>query len=120
MCQRPYSVRPMTRHRLNPGRDGGRYVARNVVPLCRPCHDLVEEDRGARGMLRRALWPAEVAYLIGVRGRAWLDAAYPVEPARVRPARSDAMREIHESVVAPGGSGHRRVWLNTDYQLDSR
>lgn len=25
-------------HRLIPGRDGGRYVASNVIPLCPPCH----------------------------------------------------------------------------------
>lgn len=62
LCERLWDVRPPTRHRIVPGRHGGRYVARNIVPLCRPCHDLIEADASARRMLRARLWPGEVSY----------------------------------------------------------
>lgn len=76
LCRRDARVRPLTRHRIVPGRYRGRYTPPNCVPLCRPCHELVDgwnrlegpmvtaERRSARRMLRAALWPVEVAYAI--------------------------------------------------------
>jgi hypothetical protein len=60
-----------------------RNVAANKVPLCRPCHDLVEKDGAARAELRRCLAPDEVAFAIQAAGRAWYDRRYP--PAIRRP-----------------------------------
>lgn len=62
MCQRVN--RKLTKHRIVPGRLPwrGRYVWQNVVPLCWQCHRAVEEDWVARAMLRKVLWPVEVAY----------------------------------------------------------
>lgn len=84
LCERSSELRPLTRHRLFPGRKGGRYVYKNVVPLCRPCHDAVERDVNARRMLRPKLWPSEIGYVIANMGHEWLDEVYP------RPAQSGA------------------------------
>lgn len=96
LCLRPGSIRPLTRHRIVPGAFGGRYVPENCVPLCRLCHDLIDNrDRYARAtarrMLRAVLWPIEVAYATrqptffaigGSLERTWsFDSAYP-RPSR--------------------------------------
>lgn len=94
MCERSHSVRPLTRHHLVPDRffrwqpmptRSLAHVDPNIVPLCRPCHDLVEEpDRTireeARRMLRRTLAQEELTFMIQVRGRAWVDKHYPTRP----------------------------------------
>lgn len=88
MCLRSEAVRPLTRHHLVPlrwfhkQRHDARWlrlrnVAANIIPLCRGCHDLVERDREARRMLRRALTQEEIAWAICVRGAAWLNTRYP-------------------------------------------
>jgi len=86
LCLRSRSVRRLTRHRLVPGREGGEYAYANVVPLCRPCHDLVDgctmrarkRDRALwRAMLRRVMTDAEVAYVQRVMGDGWLRENYP-------------------------------------------
>lgn len=89
MCQRSKRVRPLTRHHLVPLRwflgDGERYrtvrnANANIVPLCRPCHDQIEEhDPIARRMLRRLLTQQEVAFAIRVKGVEWLHREYPQE-----------------------------------------
>lgn len=89
MCQRPAHVRPLTRHHLVP--EGWfrtqplelrvyRNAHANIVPLCRPCHDLVHDrldSRPGRVLLRRSMTQAEIAFVIAVRDRAWLEAEYP-------------------------------------------
>lgn len=86
MCRRPSRVRQLTRHHLIPQewwrRRGEeiavlRNAAANIVPLCRACHDDVEHDLESRRMLRRVLTQTEVAFLIDVIGRAWVENRYP-------------------------------------------
>lgn len=91
MCGRAKSVRPLTRHHLVPQRwfrgepehiQLLRSATANLIPLCRPCHDEVDNrdrhDRmDARRMLRRSLTQAEVAFAIQVWGRADFDREYP-------------------------------------------
>jgi hypothetical protein len=91
MCGRDHRVRPLTRHHLVPhswflkqplALKLIRNAHANIIPLCRPCHDLVdaraELDRvDARRMLRRSLAQDEIAFAIQVRGRQWLDYHYP-------------------------------------------
>ena len=88
MCGRHRSVRPLTRHHLVPLRHfesapGRRYrmvrnANANIAPLCRICHDLVESrDMIARRMLRRLLTQQEIAFIVRVRGKEWLDRRYP-------------------------------------------
>lgn len=92
MCQRSHRVRRLTRHHLVPQAwfqtsRGAAYRAfrnagPNVVPLCRPCHDLVDarmasERAEPRRELRRLLTQAEIALVIGLRGERWFDEAYP-------------------------------------------
>lgn len=92
MCQRPAHVRPLTRHHLVYDSWFRRQPAEmrvyrnahaNIVPLCRPCHDLVHDydDDSGRVLLRRSLTQAEVAFVIAVRDRAWLELAYPSHPS---------------------------------------
>lgn len=85
-CLRPDTVRPLTRHHLVPqawwlrrGVAYARYrnVAANIIPLCRSCHDEVEQSTEARRMLRRVLTQQEVALAVALRGLAWLDQCYP-------------------------------------------
>jgi hypothetical protein len=86
MCLRSGHVRQLSRHHLIPQhwwRQQGTLVSRlrnagaNIVPLCRGCHDEVERDIESRRMLRRVLTQEEVAFVIDVRGRQWLDHRYP-------------------------------------------
>lgn len=55
----------------------------NIVPLCRSCHDEID-NRGpvarerARRKLRDLLLQDEIAFAIQVRGREWLDVHYPM------------------------------------------
>lgn len=87
---RPDAIRVMTRHHLvpklwfrkNPAWRELRDCDANIVPLCRPCHDLVELPEwfgGAshRRMLRRLLTQAEIVFVIQTRGRRWLEKRYP-------------------------------------------
>lgn len=89
MCLRPSSVRALTRHHVVPE---GYFRRReplkplrncdaNLVPLCRPCHDLVDgpspERWRHRAELRRALTTYEVAFALQLRGPHWFDHHYP-------------------------------------------
>lgn len=95
MCLRPSSeewipgvLRLLTRHHLVPCRWFRKHaewrdlrdVDANIVPLCRPCHDLIESKDGLphRKMLRRALLQEEIAFIVQVRGRDWLELRYPL------------------------------------------
>lgn len=121
LCRRSKRVRPLTRHRLVPGRVGGRYEWANVIPLCRPCHDLVDhrdpdERRRARRMLRASLWPVEVAYArahvgwrrvepFGVRIVWDFDAAYPPPPRELvleRRREASAVTSAEVGSTIPG------------------
>lgn len=91
MCLRPASVRPLTRHHLVPeawflrqplAMRLIRNAHANIVPLCRPCHDLVDNRSNlvreeARMHLRRSFSQSEIAFAIQVRGQHWLDREYP-------------------------------------------
>lgn len=91
MCQRPHTVRRLTRHHLIPvywwmrqplPLRSFRNAWAGMVPLCRQDHDLLhskdEEERiEARRMLRRSLTQQEIAFMIAVRGKTWLDIHYP-------------------------------------------
>lgn len=57
----------------------------NIVPLCRGCHDEVEQTEAGRVRLRARMSQAEVAYCIQVRGQAWLERRYPARRAKVSP-----------------------------------
>jgi len=102
MCLRSSSVRPLSRHHLvpqawfraRPKLAPLRHAEANIVPLCDPCHQAVEE-RGshARKELRRLLGAAEVAFVIQVRGRDWLDLRYPVGAVRLAPTPADLLDE---------------------------
>jgi len=70
--------RELTRHRLVPGRFGGRYEYANVIPLCNTCHIAVEgESPVDRRMLRPKLWPIEIAHVLEHMGEEWFEAMYP-------------------------------------------
>lgn len=91
MCLRPASVRPLTRHHIIPESwflrqpmhlRVVRNAHANIVPLCRPCHDLVDnrdadEKKTARRGLRRSFSQSEIAFAVQVRGLDWLNATYP-------------------------------------------
>ena len=91
MCLRSSKLRALTRHHLVPhawflsqplALRLIRNAHANIVPLCRPCHDLVDsrdpvEREEARRHLRRSLLQDEVAFAIQVRGRTWLEYNYP-------------------------------------------
>ena len=112
-CERPergVGGRQLTRHRLVPGRLGGRYVMQNVVPVCRSCHDeLEEQDPLARRMLRPKLWPLEIAHVIEEVGYEWFNAMYP-KPAAMEIERRKADVLARRTLVAP-----RQMW-NPDLQ----
>lgn len=90
MCLRHRKIRPLTRHHLVPLEWFNhqkmevrqiRNANANIIPLCRPCHDLVdsqlEEVRTpARRELRRSLWQPEIAFAIRLRGADWLQETY--------------------------------------------
>jgi hypothetical protein len=55
----------------------------NIIPLCRDCHDNVDSRHPvvcekARMELRVLMTQQEIAFVIQVRGRAWLERAYPL------------------------------------------
>ena len=58
----------------------------NIVPLCEPCHRIVDTTRDPvlrlqkRATLRSALYPNEVAFILQLRGRDWFEAHYPLDP----------------------------------------
>lgn len=58
----------------------------NIVPLCASCHRIVDGVRDPvgrlqkRAALRAALGANETAFILHIRGRAWLDANYPRNP----------------------------------------
>lgn len=100
MCQRtvgelPHDdvVRQITRHHLVPlrwfMREGQAFRAirnsnANIIPLCRKCHDDIEDGkdkaarRQARRMLRQVLTQKEIAFAVKLRGINWLNATYPL------------------------------------------
>lgn len=99
MCQRPSSVRPLTRHHLIPLRyfrahpklSPLRHADANIVPLCTPCHCDVELTAShSRVELRQLLGSAEIAFAIQVAGRDWLDRRYPQRSPAKPPARRPA------------------------------
>jgi 5-methylcytosine-specific restriction endonuclease McrA len=83
--------RPLTRHHLVPESwflsqpaqlRAIRNAHANIVPLCRPCHDDVDRRHPvarerSRRKLRATLSQQEIAFIIAVRDRAWLELAYP-------------------------------------------
>lgn len=87
--QTPFSfdgTRPLTRHHLLPlewfkyqlaPTRAVRSVDANIVPLCRQCHDEVEDDEESRRMLRRALGADEVSFAIQLAGEQWFEERYP-------------------------------------------
>lgn len=91
MCGRSSIVRELTKHHLVPASWFLRqpYLLRkirnahaNIIPLCRPCHDLIDhrsevERAPARRELRRCLGQAEISFAIQIRGKEWLDKEYP-------------------------------------------
>lgn len=95
MCGRDRRVRPLTRHHLVPlawfdvldARDTRRALRNataNLIPLCRPCHDLVDHRRRdvceeSRVMLRRSLGQSEIAFAVSVAGYPWLERNYPLD-----------------------------------------
>jgi hypothetical protein len=91
MCGRPDAVRRLTRHHIVPlswFRQRPRFAPlrnadANIVPLCEPCHRVIErrDPPHARVELRRLLYPAEIAFVLQTAGRNWLDWRYP--PASV-------------------------------------
>jgi len=90
MCLRHRRVRGLTRHHLVPlawfarqplALRSIRNANSNIVPLCRPCHDLVDNEVAevrvaARRELGRSLWQPEIAFAIRIRGPEWLDETY--------------------------------------------
>lgn len=91
MCLRPNWIRELTRHHIVPVSwflrqplplRMIRNAHANIIPLCRPCHDIVDNreeiDRvQARRYLRRCLSQQEITFAIQVRGKEWLDEQYP-------------------------------------------
>lgn len=86
MCLRGAELRTLTRHHVVPlawfRRQGAsiaplRHCDANIVPLCRPCHDLVENTMEGRRLLRKVLGAAEAGFAVCLRGRDWLDRYYP-------------------------------------------
>lgn len=91
MCLRDEGVRPLTRHHIIPESwfmpqpiklKMIRNAHANIVPLCRLCHDLVDsknaiERAEARKMLRKTFSQQELAFVIRVLGKGWLDEQYP-------------------------------------------
>lgn len=128
MCQRPSSVRPLTRHhivplsyfRRRPKVVSLRHSDANIVGLCEPCHRLVEKPGvdHARVELRRVLSSTEIAFAIQVAGQQWLDARYP--SGKKRAVAPQQILPTSEAVVFPFDQAEarrraykaeaRRVW----------
>lgn len=79
-------TRPLTRHHLLPlewfkhqlaPTRALRSVDANIIPLCRQCHDEVENDDESRRMLRRSLGPDEASFAIQLAGEHWFEDRYP-------------------------------------------
>lgn len=79
-------TRPLTRHHIVPlgwfknqlpATRALRSVDANIVPLCRQCHDEVENDIESRRMLRRVLGPDEASFAIQLASINWFDSRYP-------------------------------------------
>lgn len=121
MCQRPSAVRPLTRHHLvplhyfrtHPKLSPLRHSDANIVGLCEPCHRLVERlyDH-ARVELRRVLSSAEVAFVIQVAGRRWLDGRYPAHPVPAGTERPAPRSPVSEAELRRRRyrAQARRVW----------
>lgn len=57
----------------------------NIVPLCRACHEVLDGREPVprlqkRSTLRERLYSNEVAFILQVRGKDWLNHHYPVNP----------------------------------------
>lgn len=69
-------------HHIYPRGQGGDDVIENLAPLCKRCHGRVEaRDPIARSLLRQALMPSHLDYLIGKLGettKGWIERHYPV------------------------------------------
>ncbi len=77
-CRLCPSGRGLQRHHVVPRSLGGDDVDENLVPLCSACHARITgNDLIARRLLRSALHPDEVAYVVERKGEAWLDRRYP-------------------------------------------
>ena len=91
LCQRSFKIRQPTRHHLIPQSwwirqplplRAFRNAWAGIVPLCRKCHDSVDskdpvEQWEWRRMLRRSLTQQEIAFVICVMSKRWLDLEYP-------------------------------------------
>lgn len=114
LCERPASVRKLTRHRLVPGQFGGEYVPKNVVPLCWQCHVEVESpDAFSRRLLRPKLWFEETQHAKHIMGEQWFNAMYPehgvptlkkhqVDKLAVRPPKRKAKKPLAVEERPPG------------------
>jgi hypothetical protein len=75
----PLSLKRNKRHAIN--------NPRNIVPLCRPCHDLIDQpgpmQRLARSMLRGLMRNSEVEFVGAWMGSGWLQLHYPRPTARI-------------------------------------
>lgn len=76
-------ARATNTHHILPRSQGGDDRLENFAPLCGSgttgCHGLIEaRDREARAKLRRALTPANIAYLDRKVGPWWLERHYPL------------------------------------------
>lgn len=47
-CERCHQQRNLTKHRKIPGCRGGTYRPENVMLVCRPCHEILDEEIGVR------------------------------------------------------------------------
>jgi hypothetical protein len=88
-------ARRLTRHHLVPSSKGGDSRNHNIVPLCRPCHNLIDclrlkDQLPYRAMLRRLLHPGEVNYIRSKMGVSFLEKYYP-SPTRMKEIRFDQM-----------------------------
>jgi hypothetical protein len=108
MCQRPASVRPLTRHHVvprswfkeRPKLACLQHADANIVPLCAPCHSDVERPGDhARIELRRLLRPGELAFALRTAGRRWLDRRYPANSRQLESAWNQQPRSC-STVVA--------------------
>jgi hypothetical protein len=68
-------------HHLVPRSQGGDDVADNLIPLTRDEHRVITDYnpgfRALRAAIRHSLTKAEIAYVVGKKGKEWLDLNYP-------------------------------------------